>query len=755
MSLRFWKIVGLMVCVLLILSNMLGGLTMKSTEASQDEKVINSKKPFKIQVIDEETGRGIPAVELRTTNEILYYTDSAGNVAFNEPGLMNQKVYFHLFSHGYEFPRDNFGNQGKAVDVTPGGSVTLEMKRINIAERLYRITGQGIYRDSILLGETPPIEEPLLDGRIMGMDSVQAIEYNDKLYWFWGDTNRPDFPLGNFRVTGGTSELPESGGLDPDAGVNMDYFTQENGFAKSLVPPLPDGAPIAWVFGLMTVEDANGEGRLLAGYSTHNPFSAFGILVWNDETEEFEHLVEFPDKEDWRHPGGQASYYEENGQGYYVFTEHSMPNLRVPATYEAIQDYTQYESFTPLTPGTAYDGENTSLESDENGNLVWGWKKNTPPIKAHQEKELIDLGLIKQDDPHYYQIKDTDTGEDVHFASSTVEWNEYRDCYVMIGQQTGGESSDLGEIWYSEAPAPQGPWTTAKKIMTHDNYTFYNVAHHEFFDKDGGRFIYFEGTYTNTFTDNVPTPRYNYNQMMYKLDLANPDLVLTPPDEPGKSADLAKKKEITASSSESNHPAINANDGDDSTRWASGAASDPQWIQIDLGAPATINNVVLNWEIAYADGYQIQVSDDGETWTDVYSTTSGDGGIDEIDFEDTEARYVRMYGTSRGTVHGYSLWDFEVYGSNDNDGGDMSISLMLDKLEEYQEEFSSKDSYRALHDHLTAVGRYEKQEAADKVVKHMKNFKLLLDHQKENELISEKAYNALKSDAEKLIQKWQ
>ena len=47
------------------------------------------------------------------------------------------------------------------------------------------------------------------------------------------------------------------------------------------------------------------------------------------------------------------------------------------------------------------------------------------------------------------------------------------------------------------------------------------------FDKDGGRVIFFEGTYTNMFSgNNDQTPRYNYNQVMYKLDLASPALHL-------------------------------------------------------------------------------------------------------------------------------------------------------------------------------------------------------------------------------------
>ncbi|WP_223830075.1 DUF4185 domain-containing protein [Paenibacillus arenilitoris] len=559
MDFKLRKISGLLACCLLAMAVLPGNSTPAGAEGGSVDNPAQmqayAEEPFSIRVVDSETGRGIPAVELKTTNHISYYTDSAGYAAFREPGLMNETVFFHMFSHGYEVPADMFGYHGQAVEVTPGGSVTLTMDRVNIAERLYRLTGQGIYRDSVILGETPPIQEPLLNGKVMGQDSVQAIEYKDKLFWIWGDTDRVAYPLGNFRVTGATSELPGQGGLDPDAGVDFDYFTKEDGFVKSLVPPLPDGAGIAWIFGLMTVEDENGEEKLLAGYSTHTPLSAFGILAFNDETEQFELVVQFPDKNDWRHPGGQASYYEENGQGYYVFTEHQMPNLRVRATYDAIKDYTQYEAFTPLAPGTAFDGANTSLERDAVGKLVWGWKKNTPPLRQAQERELVNLGLIDADDPRYYQLKDADTGADVNLAGSSVEWNDYRNRYVMFGQQTGGSSSGLGEMWYAEAPAPQGPWTTAKKIITHDNYTFYNPAHHEFFDKSGGRYIYLEATYTNTFTDSEPTPRYNYNQMMYRLDLADPALGLTT-----QATDLAEGQPVVSTENENGRPADPANE---------------------------------------------------------------------------------------------------------------------------------------------------------------------------------------------------
>ena len=92
----------------------------------------------------------------------------------------------------------------------------------------------------------------------------------------------------------------------------------------------------------------------------------------------------------------------------------------------------------------------------------------------------------------------------------------------MIVAEQFGKSSMLGEIWYAEAEKPEGPWRDARKIVTHDRYSFYNPAQHPFFDQEGGRYIYFEGTYTTAFSrEGEPTPRYEYNQIMYRLDLAD------------------------------------------------------------------------------------------------------------------------------------------------------------------------------------------------------------------------------------------
>ncbi|SDI13918.1 carbohydrate-binding protein [Nonomuraea jiangxiensis] len=128
---------------------------------------------------------------------------------------------------------------------------------------------------------------------------------------------------------------------------------------------------------------------------------------------------------------------------------------------------------------------------------------------------------------------------------------------------------------------------------------------------------------------------------------------------------LALNKPATASSTEAAaYPASAAVDASATTRWAS-AFSDPQWIQVDLGATYTINRVRLLWEAAYGSAYQIQTSPNGSApWTTIRTVTGGNGGEDDNTGLNASTRYVRIYGTARGTGWGYSLFSFEVYGSN-------------------------------------------------------------------------------------------
>jgi beta-glucanase (GH16 family) len=139
---------------------------------------------------------------------------------------------------------------------------------------------------------------------------------------------------------------------------------------------------------------------------------------------------------------------------------------------------------------------------------------------------------------------------------------------------------------------------------------------------------------------------------------------------PGGTVLLSYAKPAVASSNQNDGACsgctpARAFDNDPASRWATSSTTgwvDPGWIYVDLGATATISQVVLQWDPAYATAYQIQVSPNASTWTTVYSTTTGRGFKETINLTGT-GRYVRMFGTARATAFGYSLWEFKVFGT--------------------------------------------------------------------------------------------
>jgi len=133
---------------------------------------------------------------------------------------------------------------------------------------------------------------------------------------------------------------------------------------------------------------------------------------------------------------------------------------------------------------------------------------------------------------------------------------------------------------------------------------------------------------------------------------------------------ISQGRPVTASSLETSaFPASAAVDGSSTTRWASQEGVDPQWITVDLGEGATVSRVLLNWEAAYASKYKVQISADGTTWTTLKDETAGNGGTDDITGLSGTGRYLRVYGTARGTAYGYSLWEVQIYGAAGTTGG--------------------------------------------------------------------------------------
>ena len=465
-------------------------------------------------------------VELKTVNQIRYVTDSNGIVAFDEPGLFNRKVFFTIKSHGYEVDKDGFGYRGKALEVTEGGSADIVIRRLNIARRLYRVTGEGIYRDSVLTGDAVPIKEPLLNGKVFGQDSVVNAVYQGKIHWFWGDTNRPDYPLGNFHVPGATSDLPRQGGLEPEVGVNLTYLLDDKGFARPTAP-MPGEGP-TWISGLVVLEDRLAHQRMFAVYAKIRKMLEVyerGLAEFNPQTQRFEKIAQFPEASAYvgEFPDGHPFLYQDQGVEY-IYYATPYPLVRVPADAEHLKKVGSCEAYTCLQPGTRLSQQKFDHGAD--GVLRYGWKTNTQLLRQDQQTKLIVSRRIKPEEA-LLNLRDIDSGKVVVAHGGSVYWNAHRQRWVMISVESFGSTSMLGEVWYAEADTPLGPWVYARKIVTHNKYSFYNPKQHPMFDKEGGRIIFFEGTYTTTFSGNPdPTPRYDYNQVMYQLDLSDPRLAL-------------------------------------------------------------------------------------------------------------------------------------------------------------------------------------------------------------------------------------
>jgi hypothetical protein len=452
-----------------------------------------------------------------------YVTDSNGIVALDEPGLVGRTVFFHVKSHGYAVPKDGFGYRGAKIRITEGGNTQVKIKRINIAERLYRVTGEGIYRDSLLVGEPVPIKRPLLNAQVFGSDSVLSAVFRGKIYWFWGDTNRPGYPLGNFHTPGATSLLPDEGGLDPNLGIDLDYFLDSKGFAKETAR-MPGSGP-TWLSGLVTLSGKEKGERLFAAYvKIRDGLTEYerGIVEFNPTTQKFEKVVEFDLQAPIR-PSGHPFRHKVGGVEYVYFAD-PVPLVRVRAEPDRFASVADYEAFSCLKEGTRLD--DFKLDRAEDGTLRYAWKKNTPPLGPRNQARWIRAGHLKAEEARPY-LKDGAAGKPVVAHRGSVYWNDYRRRWVMIFVEVGGSSSHLGEVWYAEADAPEGPWVNLKKILTHERYSFYNPKQHSMFDQHDGRVIYFEGTYSHTFSGNSDqTPRYDYNQIMYKLDLSDSRLAL-------------------------------------------------------------------------------------------------------------------------------------------------------------------------------------------------------------------------------------
>lgn len=477
---------------------------------------------MEILVTDSTTGRGIPLVELVTVDDVVYVTDNAGRVALDEPELRGQTLFLKPRSPGYQAKKDGFGIEGVRITVRPGEKAIISLDRNNIAERLYRITGRDLYRDSLRLKHAAPIQRPSGNGLVVGQDSVQSAVYRKRLYWFWGDTSRLSYPLGLFRTAGAVSDLPGAGGLVPSVGVDLEYFTNSDGFARAMVT-LPESEGVVWIQGLVVLADDSGSERMVCSYSRRRGLEQplqQGHLIWNDREAVFERLNDIPLEETWRLLQGHPLRQTMDGRDYLV-CGNPFPTVRVPADLQAISQSDAWEAWTCA----AWGGDSPTLKPvrTPGGQLDWGWKK-APPVTQQVEERWLREGLVRPEELRFLPENAGARGQRVLLHGGSVCWNAWRQRWILIGNAQHwerGAASFLGEVYYSESDNPQGPFSRALLIATHPGQSFYNPSQHPEFDEQEGRCILFEGTYTNMFTTSPATPRYNYNQLMYRLDLGD------------------------------------------------------------------------------------------------------------------------------------------------------------------------------------------------------------------------------------------
>lgn len=429
----------------------------------------------RISVIEEGSGWPVPLVELRTTHHVRFVSDNAGVIAFDLPELMGTKTWFHVEGHGYEVPADGFGYRGVRLTPEPGAGLTVKVRRRLPAKRLGRITGSGIFGESQKLGLQPEWRGQ----GILGCDSVQTAVHKGRLHWAWGDTTLARHPLGLFHMIGATTELQPLPTFEPPVRLRYRYLRDGAG-APRVIARMPGKGP-TWLSGFVSLPDKTGTEHLVGCYvKIEPPLAAYesGLCVWDEDREQFErHRVLWSRSQGGAQPplapdGHPVFWTDDAGKAWVLFGD-PFPRLKCAANFEAWRDPGRWHALTPQAT-----------------------------------------------------VRSADIGDAIKPHRGSIAWNAYRKKWVTVFTQLHGKPSSLGEIWYAEADQPMGPWGPAVKVVTHTNYTFYNPRLHPEVTPANSSVLLFEGTYTQQFAGKPPvTPRHDYNQILYRLDLDDPTLV--------------------------------------------------------------------------------------------------------------------------------------------------------------------------------------------------------------------------------------
>ncbi len=420
-------------------------------------------EPCRVEIIDKENGWPVPLVELRTTHESRHISDNLGLIAIDDPDLLGREIWFHVKGHGYGLPKDGFGYEGVRATLKAGGKFRIEVERRNIAKRLGRLTGAGIFAEGEKLG-IPPL---LPESGAFGCDSVLTARHGGKIFFLWGDTTLPGYPLGIFQSTAATTPLNPLQKFEPPLAMPFTHFRDDKGNPRA-VAEIPGDGP-TWLTGMVSFPN----NHLVATCSKikgHLTEAEVGLCVWDSATQKF-----LPEKVLWKPADGPqplllkghpVRWQDPAGKNWLLFGD-PFPSARCPDDFDSWRNPATWEKVAAAAaPRSAADGSE---------------------VQPHR---------------------------------GSIAWNAFRKKWLAIFTQNFGKPSAFGEIWYAEADSPLGPWSDTVKVLSHDNYTFYNPRIQPDLTPENAPFILFEGTYTAEFADHArPTPRHNYNQILYRLDL--------------------------------------------------------------------------------------------------------------------------------------------------------------------------------------------------------------------------------------------
>ena len=399
------------------------------------------------------------------------------------------------------------------------GHAVIALERLDVAERLYRVTGAGLYRDSVRLGLEVPIRHPLVNAGVAGQDSVQTVLYR----------GRRLLDLGRHTVARASAlELPHdrrdleaaraTAAWIPALGVDLDYFVGPDGNVRAMAAIPGPGATLAHRAGERPRCARRGDAlRPLRQTHADRPARRARPRALR--------------------PGAAGLPARARAR-----RRHARTAARLGAAWCAAR--TARSSTTRTTsgfrrepracatpragsPSRRFPRRARRPSAGAGGEVRYAWRPGAPgadearPSRAPAgaRRGALRARARHRERPARRGPRQLDGGESVSGPLRPHLHASWR------ARPHGSARSGT-----PKADTPMGPWRFARKIVSHRNYSFYNPFHHVFFDQRGGRTLFFEGTYTAAFAESaVPTPRYDYNQIMHRLDLEDPRLLLPVP----------------------------------------------------------------------------------------------------------------------------------------------------------------------------------------------------------------------------------